>query len=131
VNTQSTRAAPRSRSIVGGLGLAAIGVGIGAPLGPIEQPGELAEGCHHVCTQRSRRPWPPFRDPRYDHRGKGSLFDLLVGWMGSFLPDPARSGLPGETLLLIDIINAEGLVIIQTVWATTPDRRRGHRLTPL
>jgi hypothetical protein len=23
----------------------------------------------------------------------------------------------------------EGLIIIQTVWATTPDRRRGHRLT--
>ncbi len=29
---------------------------------------------------------------------------------------------------LIDIINAEGLIIIQTVWATTPDRRRGYRL---
>ena len=47
----------------------------------------------------------------------------------SFSPDPARNGLPGETLLLIDIIDAEGLVIIQTVWATTPDRGRGHRLT--
>ena len=47
----------------------------------------------------------------------------------SFSPDPARNGLPGETLLLIDIINAEGLIMIQTVWATTPDRRRGHRLT--
>ena len=47
----------------------------------------------------------------------------------SFSPDPACNGLPGETLLLIDIINAEGLIIIQTVWATTPDRRRGHRLT--
>ena len=29
----------------------------------------------------------------------------------------------------IDYANAEGLIIIQTVWATTPDRRRGHRLT--
>ena len=43
--------------------------------------------------------------------------------------DPARNDLPGETLLLIDIINAEGLIIIQTVWATTSDRRRGRRLT--
>jgi hypothetical protein len=34
-----------------------------------------------------------------------------------------------ETLLVIDIINADGLIIIQTVWATTPDHRRGHRLT--
>jgi hypothetical protein len=33
----------------------------------------------------------------------------------SFSPDPARDGLPGETLLLIDIINAEGLIMIQTV----------------
>jgi len=49
----------------------------------------------------------------------------------SLSPDPARNGLPGETLLLIDIINAEGLVIIQTVWATMPDRGRGHRLTRL
>ena len=47
----------------------------------------------------------------------------------SFLPNFARDGLPGETLLLIDIINADGLIIIQRVWATTPDRRRGHRLT--
>jgi hypothetical protein len=28
-----------------------------------------------------------------------------------------------------DIINADGLIMIQTVWATMPDRRRGHRLT--
>ena len=49
--------------------------------------------------------------------------------MVSFSPDPARNGLPGEKLLLIDIINAEGSIIIQTVWATTPDYRRGHRLT--
>jgi hypothetical protein len=47
----------------------------------------------------------------------------------SFSPDPARNGLPGETLLLIDVINAEGQIMIQTIWATTPDRRRGHRLT--
>ena len=47
----------------------------------------------------------------------------------SFSPDPADTGFPGESLLLVEIINAEGLIIIQTVWATTPDRRRGHRLT--
>jgi hypothetical protein len=35
----------------------------------------------------------------------------------------------GETLLLIDIVNAEGVIIMQTIWATTPDRPRGHRLT--
>ena len=46
----------------------------------------------------------------------------------SFSPDPAGIGFPGESLLLVEIINAEGLIIIQTVWATTPDRRRGHRL---
>jgi hypothetical protein len=37
--------------------------------------------------------------------------------------------LGGEQLLLIDIINTEGLVHLQTVWPTTPDRRGGHRLT--
>jgi hypothetical protein len=46
-----------------------------------------------------------------------------------FAPDAGRNGLPGESLLLIDLINAEGLIIMQTIWATTPDRRRGHRLT--
>ena len=34
-----------------------------------------------------------------------------------------------ESLLLIDIINAHGVVIVQTIWATTADRRAGHRLT--
>jgi hypothetical protein len=34
-----------------------------------------------------------------------------------------------ETLLLIDIINAEGRLIVKTVWAATADRRTGPRLT--
>jgi hypothetical protein len=46
---------------------------------------------------------------------------------------PDRFALPAsgadETLLLIDIVNAEGVIILQTVWATTPDRHYGHRLT--
>jgi hypothetical protein len=42
---------------------------------------------------------------------------------------PAGAPSAAETLLLIDIINAEGHLIVQTVWATTPDRRAGHRLT--
>jgi hypothetical protein len=60
---------------------------------------------------------------------KTSCLEPSVARVVSFSPDPAHNGLPGETLLLINIINAEGLIIIQTVWATTPDRRRGHRLT--
>jgi hypothetical protein len=43
-------------------------------------------------------------------------------------PD-AGNGLAGEKLLLIDIIDAEGSIIVQTVWSTTPDRRAGPRLT--
>jgi hypothetical protein len=72
-----------------------------------------------------------FRDPDMitGDKGKRSCLEPSVARVVSFSPDPARDGLPAETLLLIDIINAEGLVIIQTVWATTPDRRRGHRLT--
>jgi hypothetical protein len=42
--------------------------------------------------------------------------------------DRDRPG-PGETLLVIDIVNAEGLLIVQTIWAVTPDRRRGRRIT--
>jgi hypothetical protein len=34
----------------------------------------------------------------------------------------------GETLLLIDVVNAYGLVILQTSWAMTADLR-GRRLT--
>jgi hypothetical protein len=34
-----------------------------------------------------------------------------------------------ETLLLIDIINAEGRLSVRTVWAATADRRAGPRLT--
>jgi hypothetical protein len=34
-----------------------------------------------------------------------------------------------ETLLVIDVINASGVVILQTVWATTADVRAGHRRT--
>jgi hypothetical protein len=39
------------------------------------------------------------------------------------------TGCPGETLLLVDIANRDGLVVLQTIWATTQDRRAGHRLT--
>jgi hypothetical protein len=48
----------------------------------------------------------------------------------TFAPDP-RNGLPGETLLVVDVANRDGLIIVQTVWATTSDRRGGHRLTRL
>jgi len=44
-------------------------------------------------------------------------------------PPDARNGLSGEKLLLISVVDAEGLVIITTIWATTPDLRAGHRLT--
>ena len=33
------------------------------------------------------------------------------------------------TLLLVSLINAEGLLIVQTIWATTADRRCGRRVT--
>ena len=36
----------------------------------------------------------------------------------AFLPAGAE-----ERLLLIDVINAEGRLIVHTVWATTADRR--------
>jgi hypothetical protein len=32
-------------------------------------------------------------------------------------------------LLVIDVVAASGVVIVQTVWATTADRRFGHRRT--
>jgi hypothetical protein len=34
-----------------------------------------------------------------------------------------------ETLLVISLGNVAGEVVLQTVWATTPDRRAGHRRT--
>jgi hypothetical protein len=37
----------------------------------------------------------------------------------------------GETLLLIDVTSASGVVLLQTVWATTPDLRTGHRRTDI
>ena len=43
-------------------------------------------------------------------------------------PD-AGNGLAGERLLLIDVIDAEGVILVQTIWTTTPDRRAGPRLT--
>ena len=39
------------------------------------------------------------------------------------------SAAAAETLLLIDVINAEGRLIVHTVWATTADRRAGPRVT--
>jgi hypothetical protein len=44
--------------------------------------------------------------------------------------DRERSTLqPSETLLVIDVISASGVVILQTVWATTADLKAGHRRT--
>ena len=37
----------------------------------------------------------------------------------------------GETLLVISIINAEGRLMLQTVWARTADRRAGPRRTAI
>jgi len=34
-----------------------------------------------------------------------------------------------ETLLIIDVVNSYGVVLLQTVWATTADLRAGHRRT--
>jgi hypothetical protein len=38
-----------------------------------------------------------------------------------------------ETLLLIgvEVVNAEGVVLVRTIWATTSDRRCGHRRTDI
>jgi hypothetical protein len=44
-------------------------------------------------------------------------------------PDSGRNGLPDETLINLEVVDASGLIIIKTVWATTPDLRAGHRLT--
>jgi hypothetical protein len=38
---------------------------------------------------------------------------------------------PGETLILVNIANAEGRIILQTIWATAPHRRQGHRRTDI
>jgi len=35
---------------------------------------------------------------------------------------------PGETLLLVDVQNAHGVVLLRCIWATTPDLC-GHRRT--
>jgi hypothetical protein len=43
--------------------------------------------------------------------------------------DGGERSAPAQRLLQINIINAHGLVIVQTIWATTGDRRAGHRLT--
>jgi hypothetical protein len=34
-----------------------------------------------------------------------------------------------ETLLVIDVVNAYGVILLQTVWATNTDLRAGHRRT--
>ena len=34
-----------------------------------------------------------------------------------------------ETLLVIDVVNSYGVILLQTVWATTIDLRSGHRRT--
>jgi hypothetical protein len=33
------------------------------------------------------------------------------------------------TLLMVTLINAEGKLMVQTIWATTKDRRYGPRIT--
>jgi hypothetical protein len=35
----------------------------------------------------------------------------------------------GQQLLLIDIVNAHGVVILQTIWLVEPDPRAGRRRT--
>lgn len=35
----------------------------------------------------------------------------------------------GEHLVLIDVVNAHGMVILQTIWAPAHDIRYGRRLT--
>jgi hypothetical protein len=35
----------------------------------------------------------------------------------------------GQQLLLIDIVNAYGVILLQTVWAVTPDLVAGRRRT--
>ena len=36
-----------------------------------------------------------------------------------------------EQLLLIDVANAHGAMILQTIWGTTADARFGHRRTEI
>ncbi len=35
----------------------------------------------------------------------------------------------GEQLLLIDVVNAHGVILLQTIWAVTPDLVAGRRRT--
>jgi hypothetical protein len=42
-------------------------------------------------------------------------------------PLPSRS----DRLLLINIVNTGAELILQTIWATTPDHRAGHRRTDI
>jgi hypothetical protein len=52
---------------------------------------------------------------------------------GSPMLAPQRRGarVDNERLLVIDIINAEGRVLLQTVWAVTADRLAGRRRTDI
>jgi hypothetical protein len=36
-----------------------------------------------------------------------------------------------ETLLVIDVVNSYGVILLQTVWATTADLSAGHRRTDI
>jgi hypothetical protein len=36
-----------------------------------------------------------------------------------------------EKLLVIDVVNAEGVLLLQTAWATTLDRQHGPRRTDI
>ena len=45
-------------------------------------------------------------------------------------PQPlARAPRPGERLLMFDVINAAGRIMIHTIWATEADWRYGRRRT--
>ena len=51
------------------------------------------------------------------------MFELLPARL--FAPELGRNSLPGEQLIECVVINAEGRLIVQTIWLE--DRRRGRR----
>jgi hypothetical protein len=60
-----------------------------------------------------------------EDKGKGVLLGTIRGTGGLVLAGSCRHRVSTGKSPLVEIINAEGLIIIQTVWATTPDRRQG------
>jgi hypothetical protein len=61
----------------------------------------------------------PSREAKATH---GSFLPALEVEESTHIPPAA-----GETLLQIYVINAEGVLILQTVWATTPIRASPNR----